>query len=394
MIPGAISPQGDVGYDDHVAISEFLGACVSRGDVPALVAAVVGVESLLYIGAFGKRDVSRDVEATPDTIFRIASMTKPITSLAVMMLVESGRVGLDDPVATYLPDYEQPPVLTGFDPATGAYKSRPASRAITVRDLLTHTSGIAYPFLDPALGKLSAAGAPTLALPLLHDPGGSWTYGPGTVLLGRLVAAVEGGTLDDFCQTRIFDPLGMVDTGYAVPHSKHHRVATLHQRDGSGGTAERPNPPAVASRGRGDDGLFSTACDYAAFMQVFLNGGRRGTTQLVTERTIRMMTTNQIDGLVVRPVASRDRALWARPFPAGAGKDKFGFGFAIETPPSEPGLRTPGSLSWAGIFNTYFWIDPARRIAAVVLMQLLPAGDEKVVELLGGFERRVYQQFC
>jgi CubicO group peptidase (beta-lactamase class C family) len=179
----------------------------------------------------------------------------------------------------------------------------------------------------------------------------------------------------------------MLDTGYEVPADKRHRVMTRHQRDASGSLLEQPNPATIQSRGRGDDGLFSTADDYALFLQLFLNGGRHGTTQLVNEQTIRMMTMNQIGQLVVSRQVATDVS-FARGF--GAGKDKFGFGFRIAMPPLENGMRRPGSLSWAGIFNTHFWIDPQHQIAAGVLLQLLPAYDEKVVGLLQEFERLVY----
>ena len=369
-------------------ISDFLRTCVTRGDVPCVVASVANAGDLLYLEAFGKSDAGSNIDATPDTIFRLASMTKPVTSLAAMMLVDEGRISLDAPLTHYLADYLQPPVLTKLNP-DGTYESRPARRSILIRDLLAHTSGISYSFLNPALARLSERGTPETALPLLHDPGAGWAYGPSTAILGRIVAAVNGETLDDFCKTRIFDSLGMADTGYVVPAEKHPRVVTQHNRNSEGTLLERPNPSKIQSRGRGDDGLFSTASDYVAFLQLFLNGGRCGSTHLISESAVRMMMSNQIGNLVVDVLLATNRSL-ARPFPLGARKDKFGFGFQIETQPSDPEMRSPGSLSWAGIFNTYFWIDPLKELAAVVMMQLLPGNDEKAVDLFRGFERLVY----
>jgi methyl acetate hydrolase len=363
---------------DLEALSTVLSARVARGDVPAVVAAVVDPDDVLYLEAFGERDVARSVDATADTIFRIASMTKPITSLAAMMLVDEGRIGLDDPIAKHLPGYHRPDVL-------GA---GPSSLPITVRHLLTHTSGIAYPFFAPALAGISPS-TPAIELPLAHEPGAQWTYGPGTAVLGQLVASVANETLDAFCQKRIFDPLAMKDTGYAVPRHKTDRVITQHQRGADGTLTEKPNPPVIQSRGRGDDGLLSTARDYASFLQLFLNGGRRGATRLIGEESIRMMGVNQIGPLVVRRLETADPAI-ARPFPPGAGTDHFGFGFQIANEPAPAGMRGAGSMSWAGIFNTFFWIDPVKRIAAVVMMQLLPANDEKVVALLREFETMLY----
>jgi CubicO group peptidase (beta-lactamase class C family) len=200
---------------------------------------------------------------------------------------------------------------------------------------------------------------------------------------------VSGHTIDDFCRQRIFEPLGMHDTSYAVPQEKTHRVVTLQKREKHGGFSERDNPPAIQSRGRGDDGLLSTVGDYLSFLQLFLKRGRRGSTQLVREETIDQMMTNQIGDAFVELTVAVQSSL-AEPFPPGAGKDKFGFGFQIETAPSDPELRGPGSSSWSGVFNTYFWVDPRKDIAAVVLMQFLPGNDRKAMDLFRGFERRLY----
>jgi CubicO group peptidase (beta-lactamase class C family) len=371
------------------AISDLLQASVTRGDIPAVVAAIVDRDSTLYSAAFGKRDVGADADVTTDAIFRIASMTKPVTSLAAMILYDEGRLGLDDPVVAHLPDYQQPGVLTKVSARDGTYESRPAARPITVRDLLTHTSGIAYPFFNRSLAVLVAAGTPAEALPLLYDPGADWTYGPSTAVLARVVARAAGETIDAFCRDRIFDPLGMRDTGYAVPVGQTDRVVTQHRRVNSD-LVEQPNPATIQSKGRGDDGLLCTAADYAKFLQLFLNRGRHDGRQIVSERALEMMTSNQIGALTVGRLAPNDTS-FIGPFPFGVGKDKFGFGFQIETAPSAPGMRSAGSLSWSGVFNTYFWIDPDKQMAALLLMQLLPANDDRAVDLLREFERLVYR---
>jgi len=317
-------------------------------------------------------------------------MTKPVTSLAVMMLVDEGKIGLDDPVTKHLPDFKQQPVLTRMND-DGTFESHPAARSILIRDLLTNTSGIGYPFSNAALARLSAAGKVEADLPLVHEPGAKWTYGSSTAVLGRVVERVSGQTLDVFFQSRIFGPLGMHDTSFIVPAAKRDRVVTQHAKSANGTLTEQPNPAEVRSPVRGDGGLASTASDYAAFMRLFLNGGRAGATRLVSERSFRLMTTNEIGDLVVPRQPTADPAR-SQPFPLGAGKDKFGFGFQIETAPAEKGLRSPGSLSWGGIYNTHFWIDPARQIAAAVLMQVLPYYDDASLRVLRGFERIVYRQ--
>src|SRR5438067_2392381 len=201
-------------------LSEFLWRSTDERCAPAVAAAVVDREDLVFIDAAGMRDVGAGAPLATDAIFRIASMTKPITSLAAMMLVDDGAVDLDASVSEYLPEFGRIRVLTAFDEATGKWDSRPPTRAITVRDLLTHTSGIAYSFLDARLAKIDTGTAARADVPLLHDPGERFTYGPGTAVLGSIVAAASGLSLDDFCRIRIFEPLMMNDTAYAVPAEK------------------------------------------------------------------------------------------------------------------------------------------------------------------------------
>jgi CubicO group peptidase (beta-lactamase class C family) len=376
--------------DGTAALSAVLRTHVAGGTPPAVVAIAVNAGEVVFLDAAGARDAGHGVAATPDTIFRIASMTKAVTSLAGMMLVEDGRMALDDTVASRLPGFVQPPVVTAVR-EDGTFDRRPAARPITIRHLLTHTSGIAYPPFDATLRRLSAAGVADSAMPLVADPGVRFAYGPGTALLGRVVAAVSGATLDEFCQARIFGPLGMTDTAYAVPPDQASRVITMHQRQADGSLLERANPATFVSRGRGDDGLFSTARDYAAFMQLFLNNGTHHGCRLVGEPTISQMTANQLGGLALQPIDSAD-PLTVSAFLEGASKDGFGFGFQIEAAPRRTGRRRPGSLSWAGIFNTHFWIDPSHGVAAALLMQMLPANDPGVVTLLIDFEQTLYQR--
>ena len=371
-------------------LDTFLRASVEAGDVPGIVAMVVGRDSTIYMGAFGKAAVAQNLPMMPDSIFRIASMTKPVTSLAAMMLVDQGQLRLDDPVTRYLPEFEQVRVMTAWHDADGTYDARPPRRPITIRDLLTHTSGIAYSLVDARLAKLDDGHKEPSELPLVSDPGVRFAYGPSTTVLGDIVAKVAQMPLEAFFQTRIFEPLGMRDTFFRVPPEKHDRVVTTHARMADGSLRESPNSGPLSAPVRGDGGLFSTAADYARFMQLFLNDGRAGRTRLIGERTIRLMTSNQIGSLRIGEQLSTNLAI-ARPFPIGAGKDSFGFGFQIEGRPAAAGLRSAGSLSWGGIFNTHFWIDPDRGIAAVVLMQILPYYDPRTLAVLRGFEREVYR---
>jgi len=376
----------------RVALGAFLNQTIADNLVPAVSVVVVNREQQLFLEAVGKRDAAKNLPLTSDSMFRIASMTKPITSLAVMMLHEEGKIGFDDPVTKYLPEFERVRVMTSFNDADRTFESRPPARPITVRHLLTHTSGIAYSFADARLLKIDDGKKTVIDLPLLHDPGERFTYGPNTAVLGYIIEKVTGQTLDAFLKARIFDPVGMRDTFYVVPAEKRDRVVTQHVRV-SGPFTERPNPEMLQSTVRGDGGLFSTATDYGKFMQVFLNGGRAGGTRLVSEASLRLMTSDPIAPLVVQEQPSANTML-ARPFPFGGGKDTFGFGFQIETAPvrnADRGLRSEGSYSWGGINNTHFWIDPQQQIGVAVLMQVLPYYDEAAIKVLRGVERLVYQ---
>ena len=374
----------------RAALSALLRESVARGDPPAVAAIVVTGDRVLFLDAAGKRDVAKNAPMSPDAIFRMASMTKPVTSLAAMMLVEQGKLGLDDPATKYLPDFAKRQVLTTFDAADGTLTSRPPKRPVTVRDLLTNTSGVGYSFSDARLAKLDEMKVPGPP-PLLHEPGEKWTYGSSTAIVGQIIERITGKTLDVFYRETIFVPLHMGDTSYVVPADRHDRVVTQHQKE-RGALTEEPNGATLQSMpARGDGGLFSTASDYGTFMQVFLNGGRVGATRLLSAESVQRMMANQIGSVTVSLQPTADPAR-SRPFPIGAGKDRFGFGFQLETAPIVPGMRSVGSGSWGGIYNTHFWIDPEKQVAAAVLMQVLPFYDEACLNVLRGFEKRLYQE--
>jgi methyl acetate hydrolase len=374
------------------AIDAYLASAIQETPIPGIVALVTDADRVLYTGAFGHQDVANGIPMAADTIFRIASMTKPITSVAVMMLVQEGDIGLDDPIADYLPSFESAQVLESVDVATRHYTSRPAERPITVRHLLTHTSGLGYAWSAAPLAALAGPepGGSVTGFPLLHDPGTRWTYGESTRVLGTLVEEVSGQPLDDFLMERLFVPLGMSDTFFRVPAAKRGRVATVH-RTTPEGLVESPNPELVSSPVRGDGGLHSTAADYAKFIQMLLNDGRtQSGVRLLSEATVRSMGENHIGAVRVELQPTANPAL-SQPFPLGAGRDTFGLGFQVTSKHDTPFARSPGSLAWAGIFNTEFWIDPARGIGAILLMQYLPFYDDAAIATLQGFEQRVYQ---
>lgn len=372
-------------------LTKFANEAIARGAVPGVVTLVVNREGVLYEGIAGKQDVARNVDMSIDTIFRIASMTKPVTSVAIMMLAEEGKLKLDDPVAKYLPAFENRPVIAKFNKANASYTTRPAKGPITLRHLLAHTAGFGYAFSDPTLAQIVAATKKSEPeLPLLHDPGAKWTYGASTRVLGWVVEKVSGQPLEAFLRTRIFEPLKMNDTGHVVPAKNVARVVTIHSRV-NGKLKEQPNETKQESPVRGDGGLYSTARDYSQFLRMLLNGGTLGGVKILSPQSVRAMGENHIGAIFVetQPAANPERT---KPFPLGASKDKFGLGFQIQShDPATAKYRSPGSLSWAGINNTHFWLDPKREIAAIALMQVLPFYDDEAIGILRGIEEIVYR---
>lgn len=373
------------------ALDRTLRAAVDRGDIAGIVVLATDRRGVIYQGAFDERNAAH-APMSDDTIFRIASMTKPVTSVALMQLVERHQVALDDPADKYLPAFRDLKVFDSFDSRTGAYTLRAARRAPTVRELLTHTSGLAYPFVSPTMRDFKPRdGEKYEAGPLLFDPGTRWHYGPSTLWVGKIVEAVSHQTLEGYFQEHILQPLGMPDTSFNVAREKQGRVATVRLRQANGSLVERPQGELpVVTEYRGDGGLYSTARDYMRFARMIANGGELDGQRVISPDTVRLMAENHIGTLPVLalktaiPEQSRDFTI------VDERSDRWGLGFLIRGR-AAPGMRSPGSLSWGGIDNTYFWIDRQRGIAGVVLMQMLPFTDEKALAAADAFERGVYQ---
>ncbi len=359
--------------------------------VPGVVAMAASREGPIYQAAFGKRALPSGPAMTVDTVFWIASMTKAITSTAAMQLVERGKLELDRPIRELLPELAAAKVLEGFDAG--------GERDITLRHLLTHTAGFAYDIWSPDLiryqermGIPGVINCQNLALttPLLFDPGEKWNYGINIDWVGKAVEKVSGQNLEDYFRDNIFAPLGMRDTAFKLGTGQRARLAGMHARQPDGSLQqmefELPQEPEFHM---GGGGLYGTAGDYLKFQQMFLHEGRHNGAQVLEPETVRSMVRNHIGDLDVRlletamPPYSND----AEFFP-GMIK-KWGLGFMISTE-SVPGGRTAGSLAWAGLGNTYFWIDPGEGVAGVILTQLIPFADPKVLELFAQFETAVY----
>ena len=393
---GASEPARVQRFSDAstAALSRQIAAAVTRGDTPGVVEIVVNRDGVLYEAAAGQFDVAHNIPMPANAIFAIASMTKPVTSVAIMMLLEQGKLTLDDPVSTYLTGYDNLQVITKFNEKDATYETRPARRAMTIRQLLSHTSGIGYSFTNPIEYRLTQATKKTeWELPLLDDPGTKWNYSASTRVLGFIVEKVTGTPLETWYQEHIFKPLGMVDTSFAVAADKQSRVPTTHSRF-TGKMVEQartPIPSTPTAPFRGDGGLYSTVQDYAKFVRMLLNEGTLGGAKVLTPASVKMMGQNQIGSIFVerQPDADRQRT---RPFPLGAGTDKFGLGFQLASHHPQAGtFRSLGSMSWAGIFNTEFWVDPVKHVGAVQMMQVLPFYDDGAIRTLRDFEELVYK---
>jgi methyl acetate hydrolase len=380
-------------------IDELLKTATDRGDVPGVVAMATTREGPVYQGAFGRRALPDGAAMSADTVFWIASMTKAITSTAAMQLVEQGKLALDAPIAGVLPELAAPQVLEGFDSA-GEPQLRPARRPITLRHLITHTAGFVYDIWNADLGRyMEKKGIPgiisceneALALPVIFDPGDKWDYGINIDWVGKAVERVSGQNLGDYFSEHLFRPISMKDTGFKLTPDRRARIAGMHSRSEDGALAPIPfEMPQEPEFEMGGGGLYGTAADYLAFERLFLDEGRAaGGAQVLKPETVRLMAQNAIGDLNVQllktaaPAYSND----AEFFP-GMVK-KWGLGFMISTAQAAGG-RSPGSLAWAGLANTYFWIDPAKGVAGVILMQLLPFADAKALAIFDRFEKAVY----
>ncbi|HEY4363489.1 MAG TPA: serine hydrolase domain-containing protein [Bryobacteraceae bacterium] len=377
------------------SLDETFRAGVAKHKIPALTATVAQGDKITYTGAFGKRDSTSGVDLKMDSIFRIASMTKAITATAAMQMVDRGKVKLDDPMSKYLPELGKLQVLDGFD-SGGKPKLRPPKSPILLRHLLTHTSGCVYANWNPTLTqylKTTGTSAPPTAVaplnPLLFDPGTRWHYGTSMDWAGKLVEKLSGLTLEQYFQKNILVPLDMKDTSFILAPEKFDRLVSSYRRQSDGTLKEDPRTqPAVPKDFNGGGGLFSTAPDYLKFTQMILRKGRgKGDDRLLRPKSVEMMMTNQIGGLSLERLKSVDPSVSAD-IDMGPNK-KYTYGFMINMDPI-PGGRSAGSLMWAGVENSFYWIDPKRNVSAVIMMQFFPFLDPQATAMLDEFEQAVY----
>ncbi|MFI5155535.1 MAG: serine hydrolase domain-containing protein [Chitinophagales bacterium] len=365
-------------------IDQLVNEYVEKKWVAGAAAIVVRDGKIVYYKGIGFDDIDSHKPLKRDAIFRIASQTKAITSAAIMMLYEQGKFLLDDPISKYIPEFKNPKVLDKFNKADSSYSTVPAKREITIRDLLTHTSGIGYaqigtPEMNAIYAKAGVVGGIGVdkivladkmkvlgGMPLFNQPGEKWTYGLNDDVLGYLIEVVSGISFDTFLKKNIFEPLGMKDTYFYLPREKHSRLAMLYTEDSTqhivkalehsqiNGDFYRDYPNMQGTYFSGGGGLSSTAYDYAIFMQMMINGGEYNGKRLLSRNTVRMMTMNQIGNLEL-------------------GDNKFGLGFAIVTEAGSAKSPAPaGTYTWGGMFSSSYWIDPKDKIVAQLFLQLFP----------------------
>jgi len=373
--------QGGMSSERLKRVDDVVNEYISNKWIAGAAAIIVHNGKIVYYKGLGMDDIDKKTPMKRDAIFRIASQTKAITSTAVLMLYEEGKFLLDDPISKYIPEFKNPKVLDKFNETDSTYTTVPAKREVTIRDLLTHTSGIDYPtigsknmtaiyakadipagigvgnrVLGPAIKKLAT-------LPLSHQPGEKWTYGLNTDVLGYFVEVISGMSLSDFFKKRIFDPLGMKDTYFYLPPDKRSRLATLYTEDSLHHLVKAPeiqngfqlNYPATnGTYYSGGAGLSSTTYDYAIFLQMIMNGGIYNGTRILSRNTVRMMTMNQIGDLPL-------------------GGNKFGLGFGITTEQGSARIPTQaGTFDWGGYFSTVYWADPKEKIIGLIMTQIVP----------------------
>ncbi|MDK1023167.1 MAG: serine hydrolase domain-containing protein [Gammaproteobacteria bacterium] len=360
---------------------------LDEGKLPGTITVVARRGKIAHFECQGRMDIEADKMISEDTIFRLYSMSKPVTSVALMMLYEDGHFQLDDPVSRFVPSFENMEVYISGN--RDEYKTQPADRQITIRDLLTHTAGFTYGFMrtsvvDTLYRDKGLEESNTLAemvtklseLPLLFSPGSRWSYSVATDVCGYLVELISGERFDQFLQEQIFEPLGMLDTGFSVPESKVHRLAANYERTADDGLQLTDSPETSrytqeVTYFSGGGGLVSTARDYLRFAQMLLNKGELEGERILGRKTVELMTSNHLPDN--GDLTSMGQPVFSETPYDGIG---FGLGFSVMLDPATAQiLGTPGEFAWGGAASTYFWVDPGEELIAILLTQLMPSSS-------------------
>jgi len=379
------------------SLDSMLRSAVGAQEVPGIVALAASDDGILYEGNFGHRRLPDGPGMTGDTVFRIASMVKLITTIAALQLVERNQLSLDAPAPEIDPAISSPKVLDGFE-ANGFPRLRPATGPITLRQLLTHTAGFTYRLWDAKAARYArsieqlppAQRAAASSTPLMFDPGERWQYGTNIDWVGRIVESVSGDPLEAYFRQHILAPLGMNDTAFVISPQQQQREASVHRRKLDGLLEAQPTERRTGKQSfSGGGGIYSTAPDYLTLLRALMRGGSLNGARILRPDTVALMGQNQIGNISVGvlkttvPALSNDVDLFPRI------DLKWGFGHMINLQ-AVPGGRSAASLTWGGLFNTYYWLDPRQRVAAVFMTQVLPFADSRALRLYSRFERGIY----
>src|SRR5579871_1447500 len=374
-------------------IDGVLKTSISASGVPGVVAMAATAQAVIYEGTFGLRNRNAPAKMSTDTIFRIASMVKLLTSVAAMQLVEQGKLDLDAPAEIIDPTLSAALVLTGFD-AKGAPELRKPNKPFTLRNLLTHTSGYSYPLWDANVLRYFHCTHGNKLLPrrpLVFDPDTKWAYGGSLDIVSRLVEIVSGQSIDRYFREHITGPLEMKDTDFNITEKQQAREANLHTRKGDGTLVAQPKEKLiVATSFSGGGGIYSTAPDYLKLLQALLNEGSLNGVDILKPKTVALMSRNQIGDIPAGIMKTTNPALSNNVDFFPGNRLRWGLGHMINLDPV-PGGRRAGSLTWAGLYNTYYWIDPTAGIAGVIMMQILPFADTRALAVYRAFERGIYR---
>lgn len=372
----------------QTSVETLLAKGIATRGIPCVAAVAADSKRELFGGAAGARDGSSGPAVTIDSLFMIASMGKAFTSVAAMQLVDQGKVTLDEPIARRLPQLEKARVLEGFD-SRGRPRLRGVRKAITLRHLLTHTSGLAYALWDSRIADWEKRTSPETrarVTALAFEPGTAWQYGTGIDYAGYLVEALSGMSLEQYFQRHLFQPLGMQDTSFLLPPEKLERLVTMHRRQPGGALkADERKAPAPRKTFSGGGGEYSTCRDYVKFMQMMLGKGGG----ILSPESVAVLSNDIAKGRRAGVLRSTNPASSSNldVQPGHANYQTPGF---ITNPDAHEGGRAAGSLAWGGIANTYFWIDPAKDRCGVIMMQYYPFADKEALGLFNEFERAVY----
>ncbi len=374
---------------DGNAINQLLENAVSGGALPGAIAVVGDRDGTLYEGAFGRLSVDGEEPAQVDTMLAIASMTKAITSVAALQLIEQGRLELEQPVASVLPAFGELQVLEGFDGETP--RLRPPVGQASIRQLLTHTSGLGYAFGNADLLRyykfcgidpISLGHAMLDGVPLVADPGTRWEYGTSTDWLGQVVQALSGQDLGAYCEQHIFTPLGMTDTTFTPSEQQSARMMALHARASDGGLALSPLELSIdPGFFSGGAGAYSTAGDYLRFLRALLRGGELDGERILAPETTELMFSDHLNGAPLPEIMRSALPELTNDVPALPVPQGWGLGLNLLLQ-DIPGMRRAGTGSWAGLFNCYYWIDRATGVTAAILTQVLPFFDARIVQTM------------